>query len=74
MKPGDRICFYESGVGVVAEADVASVPERKPPAAKGVGKNLDKFPWSFRLTNARFFFDQPVAIDADLRSKLVRLR
>lgn len=70
LKPGDRICFYESGVGVVAEAEVASVPERKPPAAKGIVKNLEEFPWSFRLTNARFFFDVPVAIDADLRTKL----
>jgi hypothetical protein len=70
LKPGDRICFYESGVGVIADAEVASVPERKPPAAKGVGKNLDKFPWSFQLANPRFFFDQPVVLDADLRSKL----
>lgn len=70
LKPGDRICFYESGVGVVAEAEVASVPEEKPPSVKGIVKNLDKFRWSFRLTNTRFFFDGPVAIDADLRSRL----
>lgn len=70
LKPGDRICFYESGVGVVAEAEVSSVPERKPPSAKGVVKSLDKFPWSFKLTNVRFFFDAPIAIHADLRSKL----
>ena len=70
LKPGDRMCFYESGRGVVAEAEVASVPELKPPATKGIAKNLDKFPWSFRLSNARFFFDEPVVIDADLRAKL----
>jgi hypothetical protein len=72
LKPGDRICFYESGVGVVAKAEVASVPERKPPAAAGVGKNLDKYAWSFRLRNARLFFDAPVVIDAELRSRLDR--
>lgn len=70
LKLGDRICFYESGVGVVAEAEVASPPERKPPMAKGIAKNLDKFPWSFRLINARFFFDEPKVINADLRSRL----
>ena len=70
LKPGVRICFYESGVGVVAAAEVASAPQRKPPAAKGVAKDLEKFPWSFKLANPRFFFEQPVALDADLRSKL----
>lgn len=70
LKPGDRLCFYESSVGVVAEAEVASVPERRPPTVAGVVKSLDKFPWSFQLTNPRFFFDSPIVIDADLRSKL----
>lgn len=70
LEPGDRICFFESGVGVVAEAEVASLPEREPPAAKGIAKNLKAFPWSFRLTNARLFFDTPIATDADLRAKL----
>jgi hypothetical protein len=30
LQVGDGLCFYESGVGVVAAADVASVPERRP--------------------------------------------
>jgi hypothetical protein len=29
LKPGDQLCFYEAGVGVVAEAGVASEPERR---------------------------------------------
>ncbi len=70
LKPGDRICFYTSGVGVVAEAEVASSPERQPPEMKGVVKDLERFPWSFRLKNARFFFEQPIVIDAELRSQL----
>jgi hypothetical protein len=70
LKTGDRICFYESGVGVVAEAEIASVPERKPPTVKGLVKNVEKYPWSFRLTNVRLFFDQPRVIDANVRSKL----
>jgi hypothetical protein len=70
IKPGDRICFYEKGVGVVAEAEVASVPERMPPKVNGIGKNLDAFPWSFRVRKPRFFFDKPIVIDVELRSKL----
>ena len=70
LKPGDRICFYESGVGVVAEAEVASYPEKKPPTVKGLVKDIEKYPWSFRTKNARFFFDEPVVSDANLRSKL----
>ena len=46
------------------------MPEREPPAVEGIAKNLDKFPWSFRVTNARIFFDKPVAIDAELRSRM----
>lgn len=70
LKPGDRICFYESGVGVVAEAEVASVPERKPPPVAKLVRNIDKYPWSFRVKSARFFFDKPVVFDAGLRSRL----
>ncbi len=70
LRSGDRICFYESGVGVVAEAEVASQPEKKPPPVKGLIKNTEKFPWSFKVRNARFFFNDPVVIDASMRSKL----
>jgi len=70
LKPGDRICFYETGVGVVAEAVVASHPERRPPAIKHAFKTPEKFPWSFKVTDVRFFFETPVAIDVDRRAKL----
>ena len=70
LKPGDRMCFYESGVGVVAEAEVASRPEKKPPIVGGFARNLDDYPWSFRVTNPRFFFDYPIVIDSSTRSKM----
>ena len=67
LKTGDRLCFYQSGVGVVAEAEVASTPERKllKEARKG-----DKFPWRFRVAKQRYFFDKPVTVNADLRGDL----
>jgi hypothetical protein len=70
LKPGDRICFYQSGLGVVAEAEVASIPEQKAPPTKGLVKNLDRFPWSFRVKSPRYFFDDPVVLDAELRANL----
>lgn len=54
LKPGDRLCFYESAVGVVAEAVVDSCPERK--TIPGV-RHADKFPWAFKVRNVRYFFD-----------------
>ncbi len=74
LKPGDRICFYETGVGIVAEATVASHPERKPPATKVAVINKERFPWSFRVRDVRFFFESPIVIDSDLRAKLVAFR
>jgi hypothetical protein len=67
LKAGDHICFYQSGLGVVAEAEVVNSPERK--VIKHV-RHPEKYPWAFEVKNARFFFDTPIVIDASLRAKL----
>ncbi len=67
LKPGDWICFYEKGVGVVAEAEVASMPERK---RLDFVAELERFPWAFQVRNVRYFYDAPVALDASLRAQL----
>jgi hypothetical protein len=67
IKPGDWICFYANGNGVVAHARVASYPERKP---NKVIRDTARFPWVFRLDQATLYLDKPVVIDADLRAKL----
>jgi hypothetical protein len=64
---GDRLCFYRSGGGVVAEATVASAPEHK---ALTIVRHPEKYPWAFRVKDVRFFFEKPVVIDAGLRSRL----
>jgi hypothetical protein len=69
LKAGDKIAFYESGKGVVASADIASTAEKK--KVKFV-KEPDKYPWAFRVTNVRYFFDEPVILDGSLRSQLDR--
>lgn len=61
IKPPDRICFYAKGKGVVAHAVVASKPEKDKKAA---------YPWVFRLRDPVLYLDEPVAIDAGLRSRL----
>ena len=68
LKPGDRIAFYESGRGVVAAAEVASHPETGHKIA-GV-RNVDRFPWAFRVKDPEYFFNDPVVIDAERRSTL----
>jgi len=67
IRAGDQICFYRSGVGVVADAVIASAVERR-----GVEFARDgaRYPWAFAVRDVRFYFDAPVAIDAALRSRL----
>lgn len=71
IKPDDRICFYHTGVGVVASARVAG--PIGPRAVPGV-KHPDKFPLAFDVDEVRYFFDEPVVIDAALRAKMDAFR
>jgi hypothetical protein len=67
IQVGDRICFYSSGVGVVADAEITSAAE-----LRGVhfAKDAARFPWAFSVGDVRYYFDSPVVIDAALRSRL----
>jgi len=71
LKPGDRISFYQTQVGVVAEATVASAPERK---AVKFAKDPERFPWAFKVKDVRYFFNKPVVIDAAMRQRLDALQ
>ena len=57
----------EAPVGVVAEATVASAPAHK---LVQFAKNPERFPWSFKVKDVRYFFNKPVVIDAGLRERL----
>jgi hypothetical protein len=50
---------------------VASAPERK---VVKFGKDPERFPWAFKVKDARYFFNKPVVIDAALRSRLDAFR
>jgi hypothetical protein len=67
IKPGDHICFYANGHGVVAHAKVASLPKRKPHKAV---RDSERFPWVFQLTDHNLYVDKPVVVDAELRGQL----
>ena len=67
VKPGDWICFYANGNGVVAHAKVASLPEHKPHKAV---RDSSRFPWVFRLSDSTLYINKPIVIDAELRSRL----
>ena len=67
LKPGDGICFYASGTGVIAHATVASAPTKQ--AHKKV-RHTEKYPYVFTLTEPKLYLDNPVVIDAERRAKL----
>jgi hypothetical protein len=67
IRAGDRICFYSSGVGVVADAEIAGTAERR---VVTFAKDAAHYPWAFAVRDVRFYFDSPVAINAALRAQL----
>jgi hypothetical protein len=68
VKPGDLVAFYQASVGVVATAEVATLPEDN--SMPGIVKDPTKYRWTFKLTETHLFLDQPIVIDAAMRSKL----
>ena len=71
MKPGDTICFYATGNGVVAHARLASLPERK--LDRRI-RQPERYPWLFRLDNVELYLNKPIVIDAAMRSGLDAFR
>jgi hypothetical protein len=71
IKPGDRICFYATGKGIVADAKVVSHPEEK---THPQVHQSDKYRWVFGIADATLYLDNPIVIDAALRSRLTAFR
>jgi len=67
LKPGDWICFYATGKGIVAHARVSSAPTKKPDPRV---PHTEKYQWTFNLRDAILYIDQPVIIDATIRAQL----
>lgn len=67
LKQGDYICFYSTGKGVIAHAQIASRPERKEHPKV---HHSERYPWVFRVKDVHLYLENPVVIDSALRSKL----
>ncbi len=67
LKPGDLICFYVAGKGVVAHGLVISRPEHKPHHAV---HDTERYPWVFGIKDVELYLDKPIVIDALLRTRL----
>jgi len=67
LRPGDWICFYASGNGVIADAKVISAPEKKPDSRV---RRPEEYPWVFHLDDVHLYLNDPVVIDASVRSRL----
>jgi hypothetical protein len=71
IKPGDRICFYATAIGVVAHAEVASAPEKKTHPRL---RHPERYPWMFRLNKVILHLKKPTVIDVSTRSRLDAFR
>jgi hypothetical protein len=67
IKPGDFICFYSAGKGVVAHAQIISQPENKKHSKV---RHPERYPWTFRVKDVNLYLENPIVIDASLRSQL----
>ena len=67
IKPGDWICFYATGKGIIAHAKIVSKPENKPHRSL---RHPDKYPWTFQLDKAILYPNAPVVISAEARNNL----
>ncbi|TMS41014.1 MAG: EVE domain-containing protein [Methanobacterium sp.] len=67
IKTEDKICFYETGNGVVAHATVYSSPEKK--LNKEI-RNSESYPWTFKLKEPQLYLEKPNIINKELRSQL----
>lgn len=67
LKPGDWLCFYATGKGAIGHAKVMSIPEKKPHLKVLYS---EKYPWTFKVDEAKLYLDNPKIIDAEMRKKL----
>jgi hypothetical protein len=67
LKPGDWICFYATGKGVIAHAKVGSPPTRR---RHPKVREPERYPWVFKVEQANLYTESPVVLDAALRDTL----
>ena len=68
FKPGDKICFYATTKGVVADAVIVSKPDDRIKNQKV--RNSEKYPWIVKLDKPRLYLNDPIVINPKLRAIL----
>ena len=68
IKPGDRICFYASGLGVFAHATIATAPKHEP--LPKLTRDPESYPWTFSLADVVIYEDDPIPMSTDVRKQL----
>lgn len=71
LRPGDLICFYAKGSGIVAHAEVASSPREMHRHRINM---LSKYPRAFSVKNVELYLNNPNAIDSVCRGRLEAFR
>lgn len=71
IKAGDGICFYATGVGVIAHAKVSAPAENKPDSRV---RHSQDYPYVIHVTDQRMYEQSPSVIDATLRQQLDAFR
>ena len=61
------MCYYAAGKGVVAHAKVGSVPQKH---LHPKVRHSDKYPWVFKVEDVELYLDEPIPVDAEMRSHL----
>lgn len=67
LEIGDWLCFYATGKGIVAHAQIASIPENKPHPKV---PNSELYPWVIQLKKQQLYLDSPMVINADILNRL----
>jgi hypothetical protein len=64
LKPGDRLCFYASPKGIIADARAASFITNDPMLISSL------YPYVFQIDNVSLYIEKPVRIDSSTRRVL----
>ncbi len=71
LKPGDWICFYASGTGVIAHARVKTAPER---TSHPKIRQPAKYTHLFKLEKVKLYPEKPIILNLELRAQLAAFR
>ncbi len=69
VNPGDWICFYAAGNGVIGHGRVR-IPPGEDPETGEKARNMDLSSYPLALDSVQLYPDEPTVIDVDMRKRL----